>query len=185
MSYTPITSFSNSGDTYVNKNTNSTVGYAHVQAFIAKFKSYASDASSRLNGLPSKFVLAIWAEESGWGRNDKQVNAQNWANITYTDSTHPESNTGYYTSGSNKFCTFKGVTGFTNGFVTFFTKRKDPNSDFSKVYQQMLDYAKNTSNPDARTLATYLYNAHFNTSSSFVDLVVSTYNTVVSHYDEV
>ena len=182
MSYTPIPSFPSGGDIRIGQNPNAANDYAHVKAFIAAFRPYAATASRRLSGLPIKFILALWAEESGWGRNEAQAAAQNWANISYTDPAHPAGNTGYYFSGRSRYCTFQGASGFTNGFVSFFTDRAKPDSAVSQTYRSMLGQLRADPNPSPEALAAYLQQAQYNSSSSFVPLVSSTYRTVAAHY---
>lgn len=184
MSYTPITKAPVGNNEYfINRNYNSSSGYANVIAFLACFAPYIPSVSTRLNGLPRNFILGLWGLESGWGCKPNQTRRQNWANISYTDSEHPADNIGR--DQDTQFAMFPGIYASCNGFVSFISDRANPTDAIAQTYQRMLNYCASTSSPSYSVLADYLVEAGYNTESGFKDHLLDCCNLVDDYIDQV
>lgn len=182
MSYTPIVKAAVGNNEYfINRNTNTTAGYAHVLAFLACFAPYISFVSTQLNGMPRNFILGLWGLESFWGTSSGQTRRQNWANIAYTNADHPADNTG----SESGFAKFPGINASCSGFVSFFNNRANPNDAISQTYKKMLSYCASTSSPSYSVLADYLVEAHYNTESGFKNNLLSCCNLVDKYISQV
>ncbi|MEJ8547349.1 glucosaminidase domain-containing protein [Brevibacillus borstelensis] len=139
-------------DTYVGINPN-TNGDDKIRAFIDAFKRVAEDASDDCYGLPVDLILAMWGGESGWSKNETQVNNQNWSNMSYVDSSYPVGNIG---EGEDGWAAFPGRKTHGKAFSRFLKGDR---------YSKLTNYLKNTADPDSKKCARYIADAGYGGSN--------------------
>lgn len=123
-----------------------------VQAFVDCFLEMANMASFECFGLPSKFILAHWGAESGWGSSKQAADNQNWGFVKGKKSLVCKG------LDADGYSVFYGVKTFKDAYVHIL-KNVDN-------YKELIRYLKSTKTPDVLRCIALISGSGYNEGSA-------------------